>query len=238
VQEEANHALPAGSTEETEVERIAEELDLLTRQTWRDPALALVGAIPYVGGPVSIWLGQRQQREAHERVASVLNNIAERLAKAERAGAIINNDEGFAELVTNALPLVARTRSEDKRERYAALLVNAALGAEAAHRDEARTMSLLLDSLEFAHVALLDRLMALPMTQSADGLWGARRSITVDRTHFKGPDGDLLLRLDGLGLLDLSDFRTSRRGNKGEGSIVINNLGVRFHSWIHAPPER
>ena len=45
-------------------------------------------------------------------------------------------------------------------------------------------MGLLLDALEYPHVALFQGIMQLPATQSYDGLWGAYRNVTVDRTFF------------------------------------------------------
>jgi hypothetical protein len=195
--------------------------------------LVVIGAIPYVGGPLTTWLGQHQQQAAFDRIISVLREVAGRLNALEQAGKNIHTDEPFAELVTNVLPLVARTRSAEKRSRYADLLSQAAMRIEPPQRDEARTMALLLDALEYSHIELLDRIMANPATQKHHGLWGAQRHVPAELGHFSRDDGDLLLRLEGLGLLDLRDFRASRKP-RGEGQIIVNSLGVQFHSWIRA----
>ena len=221
----------------TDVTRLADHLAPHTRPRWTDLVTALLSALPTIGGPISTLLSQRQQRLAYERLTEVLSEVDRRISTLQRSGKSTHVDDEFAELVVNLAPVVARTRSQEKRGHFSALLSNAAEQPAGDAREEARTMALILDSLEYSHVALLHRLMQLPHTQSFDGLWGGYRSVPVDRTSFSRADGDLLLRLEGVGLIDVSDFRTSRDKARGSGRIIVRSLGIKFSHWVSASRE-
>ncbi len=219
------------------VKGVVDQIAPFTRPQWNDAVAVLLGALPTIGGPISTFLSQRQQRAAFDRLAEVLREVDERLARLEQSGGTMHTDEEFAELVLNLAPYISRTRSEGKRRHFALLLSQAAQTPPGAARDEARTMGLLLDSLEYSHVALVQRLMQQPATQGYDGLWGSYRNISVDRTFFSREEGDLLLRLEGVGLLDASELRNSRDRTLGAGGVVVRSLGVRFWNWVSSPVE-
>src|SRR3954466_10982559 len=79
--------------------RVADQLAPLTRPHRGEAIAVLIGALPTIGGPISTFLSQRQQRAAFERLAEVLREVDERLATLEQSDGTTYIDEEYAELV-------------------------------------------------------------------------------------------------------------------------------------------
>ncbi len=221
--------------------QISERIEaVISSDNVQDAVLAAVALVPVVGGSIATWIGQKMQREAYARVFAMLQELSAKVERLHGDGITLQLDEEFAELVTSLMPIVARTRNEQKRHRYAALLANAATRHTAEERDEALVMAQVLDQLEYRHVALLDYLMRLPASQEFHGLWRGNRTIEVSLSDFDDYEGVLLLHMQALGLLELNSFRQSTDPVRGAGELRINARGLQFHRWITeaGPSER
>jgi hypothetical protein len=201
-----------------------------------DPA-NISGALEAFVGSVGDWLTSVQQKEINARLTDVIRLLIRELERLEKRAKPLRLDEEWSEFFISTLPLVARTRSEQERERFAKLLADGATAERAEQREEGRTMAILLDQLEYGHVALLDRVMAKPRGQDYHGLWGSTREVEIAPGDFDGPDeGAGLLRLEGLGLLRIVDTAT-RSPDRLNNAIRVNHLGIRFHAWITMEPD-
>ena len=198
-----------------------------------DTIRAVFAEIPGLG-VVAEWYDQGQTREAMRRIREVLHQLNNQLEKLAAAGRVLTCDEGFAELVGNVLPLVARTRSEEKRLRFANLLSQASLNAGETSRDLARTMALIVDQMEEIHVRLLDRAIAgfVQWIGSGDVEPLTMRSHIVLSQSEKRDAATALLRMQALGLLQFGRNSGSAPDGGVDHQVEITALGLSVSKYI------
>ncbi len=232
-------AVPSPKLEQSEPNRLRDALRRLPSPEiggW-EVFVDAVSAVPYLGGPLSNWITQRRQRVVFTRCYEVLRHVGDAVERLEQAGKGATVDEGLTELVAEVLPIAAKARSEEKRRRFAYVLARAATEAPTEERrDEARTMALLLDQLEYRHVEVLDRAMRAPMSQEVDGLLGAIRHVNFGHVGSYGPElGAAILRLESLALVSLDRDPKHKVMAMGRYGLQVTSLGIALHNWILAP---
>lgn len=129
---------------------------------------AAVQLVPYVGGSLDTFLAGGAARIQLDRVEGFLGELSERLQAVECVSANLD-DEGFSDLMLATLDKVARTRSVDKRARFATIISRQVV--EALPWDDAENAVRLLSDLEDIHVEVLEiALNAPPLIGAFEGL--------------------------------------------------------------------
>lgn len=138
---------------------------------------ASVQAIPYIGGPLDTLLTGRATQIHLERVDKFSRELAERLIVIESAVTDLN-DEGFADLMLSTFEAVARTRSDEKRSRFAEIITNQL--ANPMPWEEPENAVRLLSGLEDIHIQIIAAALAAPI---AVGSFSGLRVISLtDKT--------------------------------------------------------
>jgi len=204
---------------------------------------ASVQVIPYVGGALDTLLSGKGSKIQRQRIEQMLNNLSERLSKIELAQ-VIEPTEEFYDLSLSIFDGVAKSRSKEKRERFASILVNQV--TKEADWDESEMAVRVLASLEDIHIQVLAIAQSAPVcTSPFDGL----KVITLQNkhsrhvgeitplclsTHFSDYSTDHLRlicsELMSKGLLH--DEGIGRLDTKAMEYFVTTNLANWFLSWI------
>jgi hypothetical protein len=120
---------------------------------------AAVQLIPYIGSSLDTLLAGGAVRLQLERVEGFLDELNVRMQAFEGVSANLD-DEGFSDLMLTTLDEVARTRSADKRARFAAIISRQVV--EARPWDDAENAVRLLADLEDIHIEVLQVALAAP----------------------------------------------------------------------------
>ena len=135
---------------------------------------ASVQAIPYIGGSLDTLLAGRVAQIHLERVEKFASDLAHRLAAVESAAANLN-DEAFADLMLSTFEKVARTRSDQKRSRFAEIITNQV--AKPTLWEESENAVRLLSDLEDIHIEIIEAALSAPI---AEGAFSGLRIISLD----------------------------------------------------------
>jgi hypothetical protein len=190
-----------------------------------------------LSGAIADWLGSRAQTEYNARIEEVMWRLTEEVDRLRIATQPLLTDDDWAELVISVLPVAARAKTQEKRRLFASLLATAAREQYSAKRDEARFMAQLLDQVEYVHVQALGKLLNMGRSHTLDQFWGYHRETTFERSDFENPntpnrqDGVVLLRLQALGMITVSDA-TTRSPQSLNKVARIHDLGIRFYEWV------
>lgn len=146
------------------------------RQRYADIVIlrASVQAIPYIGGSLDTLLAGRAAQIHLERVEKFASDLAHRLAAVESAAANLN-DEAFADLMLSTFEEVARTRSDQKRSRFAEIITNQI--AKPIPWEEPENAVRLLSDLEGIHIEIIEAALHAP---SAEGAFSNLRVISLN----------------------------------------------------------
>lgn len=134
---------------------------------------ASVQAIPYIGGSLDTLLSGRAAQIHLERVEKFINELAHRLTDVESAAANLN-DEAFVDLMLSTFEAVARTRSDQKRSRFAEIITNQV--AKPTLWEEPENAVRLLSSLEDIHIEIIAAALRAP---TAEGSFSGLRVISL-----------------------------------------------------------
>lgn len=134
---------------------------------------ASVQAIPYIGGSLDTLLSGRAAQIHLERVEKFASDLAHRLAAVESATANLN-DEAFADLMLSTFEAVARTRSDQKRSRFAEIITNQV--ARPMLWEEPENAVRLLSDLEDIHIEIIVAALNAP---TAEGAFSGLRVISL-----------------------------------------------------------
>lgn len=135
---------------------------------------ASVQAIPYIGGSLDTLLAGHAAQIHLERVEKFASDLAHRLAAVESATANLN-DEAFADLMLSTFEEVARTRSDQKRSRFAEIITNQV--AKPTSWEESENAVRLLSDLEDIHIEIIEAALGAPI---AEGAFSGLRVISLD----------------------------------------------------------
>lgn len=125
---------------------------------------AAVQVIPHIGGSLDTLLSGRAAQIHLERVEKFVGDLAHRLTAIESTTANLN-DEAFADLMLSTFEAVARTRSDEKRSRFAKIIVNQV--AQPMFWEEPENAVRLLSKLEDIHVEIIAAALDAPMAEGA-----------------------------------------------------------------------
>ena len=145
------------------------------RQQYADLVVlrASVQAIPYIGGSLDTLLSGRAAQIHLERVEKFISDLADRLEAVESATANLN-DEAFADLMLGTFEAVARTRSDQKRSRFAEIITNQV--AKPTLWEEPENAVRLLSGLEDIHIEIIVAALSAP---PAEGAFAGLRVISL-----------------------------------------------------------
>lgn len=132
-----------------------------------------IQAIPWIGGPLDTLLAGRATQIQLERVDKFAKELAQRMATVE-SSAVNLNDEAFADLMFTTFERAARTRSEEKRSRFAEIIANQV--AKPAQWEEPENAVRLLADLEDIHIEIIETALKAPV---ADGPFSGLRVISL-----------------------------------------------------------
>lgn len=207
---------------------------------------AAVQVVPYVGGPLDTLLAGGAARIQLQRVEGFLGELRERLEAVECVSANLEA-EAFSDLMLMTLDKVARSRSADKRARFASIISRQV--AEDLPWDDAENTVRLLADLEDIHVEVLQVALAAPPLHGAfEGLPvvclpSARSDVASEATPLRLTEAlphysELALRmacaeLAAKGLLH--DEGIGRLSIKAMSYFVATNLARWFTQWLTAP---
>jgi hypothetical protein len=156
-------------------EKPASEISKL-RQRYADIVIlrASVQAIPYIGGSLDTLLAGRAAQIHLERVEKFVNDLSHRLAAVESVSVNLN-DEAFADLMLSTFEQVARTRSDQKRFRFAEIITNQV--TKPTLWEEPENAVRLLSDLEDIHIEIIEAALHAPV---AEGVFSNLRVISLD----------------------------------------------------------
>lgn len=145
------------------------------RQQYADQVVlrASIQAIPYIGGSLDTLLSGRAAQLHLERVEKFISDLADRLATVESATANLN-DEAFADLMLGTFEAVARTRSDQKRSRFAEIITNQV--EKPTFWEEPENAVRLLSDLEDIHIEIIAAALSAP---KAEGAFAGLRIISL-----------------------------------------------------------
>lgn len=145
---------------------------------------ATIQAIPYIGSPLDTLLAGRATQIHLRRVEEFAHELHRRLEGVERLAADLN-DDAFADLILTTFEKVARTRSEEKRSRFARIITKQV--REGAKWEEAESAVRLLGDLEDVHLEVLGLALTAPsLTKGFEGL----RVISIATSPFRDDNGN------------------------------------------------
>ncbi len=204
---------------------------------------ASVQIIPYIGGALDTLLSGKGSEIQRQRIEHMLKNLSERLSKIESAK-VLEPTEEFYDLSLAVFDGAVKSRSEEKRNRFASILVNQ-VKKEAAW-DESEMAVHILNSLEDIHIQVLDLALSAPECTAP---FGGLKVIALENkqsrsvgevtplclsTHFKDYTTDRLRlicsELMSKGLLH--DEGVGRMDAKAMEYFVATSLAEWFLSWI------
>lgn len=121
---------------------------------------AAVQLIPWVGGALDTLMSGKGFRIQQQRIEEFLKNLNSRLTKIEDKQDQEASEE-FFDLVLSVFDGVARTRSKEKRSRFASIIANKI--ANDAPWEEAETIARLLKELDDIHIKVLSTAVRAPV---------------------------------------------------------------------------
>lgn len=150
---------------------------------------ALVQTIPYVGGSIDTLFAGKGQKIQQARIEQFLKELDERVRALPAVHAPIPEDQLF-DLMIGVLDKAVRTRSEQKRARFATII-----SRQVEHGgtvDDAETALRIVSELEDVHVEILLEALCAPLVFDLfDGL----RVITISEKPLATPNGVTSLQL-------------------------------------------
>jgi len=150
---------------------------------------AAIQLIPHVGGAIDTLLCGKGAKIQRERVFHFLEELKKRLQKVEEVIGL-GDEEDLFDLMLDVFDAVIRTKSKEKRRRFAALVTNQVV--EKRPWEEADMAVWLLGDLSDVHVEILkqakqapqcgrpfENLKVLTLTQQANGVKGGTGPLSL-----------------------------------------------------------
>lgn len=186
-----------------------------------------------VATALASWIGATGNSKRFERIQEVLWMITRELDSLRSGQTQLLIDEEWAELVTRLLPLIAKTRAEEKRRLIGRVAVTAGIEAFHSRRDEADSMAALTEQLEVHEIRALQFLRSRAGSSGWHQWWGHfSDDIPIIREEFPGDfDGRAILRLQALGCISLTAPAGSAPHSQHSTARMLD-LGIRLCEWI------
>lgn len=209
------------------------------------PLRALIQGIPYVGGSLDTILAGRGSRWQYERLSAFLTLLDRRLRQVEVHGAVpdVDPSEPLFDFVMQVFDHVIRTRSERKREAFAAIVARQVVQRHP--WDDAEAAARLASQLSDLDVAVLAAAARAPLCEAPfNGLavvtmfqQNVGGDVTLLQALFPGVP-DRALRLACATLVAHGLLHDEGAGRLSVGAMdyfVITDLGKWFFEWLGEP---
>lgn len=143
------------------------------------PLRAAIQAIPGLGGLLDTMLAGLGANWQYERLEDFIAKLSERLRRLEQTGRLesIEPDESLFDFIRQVFDEVIRARSEEKRKRFANLVVKQL--SEKCDWDEGETACRLIGELGDVHIRVLET--CIEVGESQHPLEGLRAATTYDK---------------------------------------------------------
>lgn len=198
---------------------------------------AAIQLIPHVGGALDTLLAGKGSRIQQQRIQDFLSHLNSRLDKIEEKEQLESSEE-FYDLVLSVFDGVVRTRSEEKRARFASIVANK-VGTEASW-EEAETATRILKDLEELHIRVLLFAVEAP---ACDAPFNKLSVVTLSDTHLGGANIAAqfpALTVEALRMICselvsrglLYDEGVGRWNAKAMQYFVATDLAKWFLSWV------
>ncbi len=208
---------------------------------------ALVQLVPYIGGPLDTLISGAASKRQMQRIEHFVKELHERLRRVEGVRADVD-DEAFMDLMLSTFEKVAKTRSLEKRSRFAAVVSNQ-VSSNKEWEDAEYAVRLLAD-LEDIHIRIIE---AVSQVQPCEGPFGTLRVVTLEERPLGNETGNgparladilpgqtpLALRMATAELVArglLHDEGIGRLDVRAMQYFVLTDLGFWLLDWIRTGP--
>jgi hypothetical protein len=170
------------------------------------------------------------------RLEEVLFLMAEEIHRMQIQGIRVQTDHPeFLAGLEVMIPAIMRTRSEEKRRRFALLLAHTAVEMDPAARDQGQNMAILLEQLDEHDILLLRRVTEATTEEEIDERIGRVRWARWSATGYQPEiDGPSWLRLHSMNLLTEGDRAAGGISleDDAEPIVGVTSLGLLLGEWI------
>ncbi len=209
------------------------------------PLRALIQGIPYVGGSLDTILAGRGSRWQYERLSAFLTLLDRRLRQVEVHGVVpdVDPSEPLFDFVMQVFDHVVRTRSERKREAFAAIVARQVVQRHP--WDDAEAAARLASELSDLDVAVLAAAARAPLCEApfnglaivTMSLQNVGGGVTLLQVLFPGVP-DRALRLGCTTLVARGLLHDEGAGRLSVGAMdyfVVTDVGKWFLEWLGEP---
>lgn len=128
---------------------------------------ALIQAVPYAGGSLDTLMSESGQKFKEQRIENLLGHLSKEIEKIGSKQPVPNNSnsEELYDMMLFALEKSTRTRSEEKRKRFAKILANQI--SSPIDWDVADSIIRIISELSEPHIRLLQLALDVPSCQGA-----------------------------------------------------------------------
>ena len=199
----------------------------------------VTSAIPTLGGPVSAILNGYVTKRKFDRMADVINQLADDLKDyKDDASEQFVATEDFEDLLDDTLRKVASERSEEKRTVFKNLLRVAIKECDANYDEHLRILRI-LEQMQPDHILLLKALSQDPNNSTADRFSSSPREILQRRLPFDTRHlTDLVEQLEDLRVIRLLSSFNTKMTSSGARDLKssVTPLGARLMKYISETP--
>ena len=150
---------------------------------------AAVQLIPYIGGPLDTLLGGYGSEIQQKRILHFLEKLRIRLDSIQPSSTTMSDDELF-DVSVRLFEQVVRTRSDQKRSRFAQIISNQI--RQPATADEVELVIRVLGVLDDIHIEVLQQSLLAPIFVA---LFEGKRVVTLKANPASTPGGQTNLKL-------------------------------------------
>ena len=210
---------------------------------------AAVQLIPFIGGPLDTLLGGYGSDIQQKRILHFLEELRIRLDSIQPSSTILSDDELF-DVSVRLFEQVVRTRSAQKRSRFAQIISNQIRRPAAA--DEVELVIRVLGELDDIHIEVLHHALLAPILVA---LFEGKRIVTLKTNPASTPGGQTnlklydvfpnisvaVLRLACSELISKGLLHDEGIGRWDTGSMEYfspTDFAGRFCSWINASEQQ
>lgn len=202
-----------------------------------------IQAVPHVGNAIEVLLSGKATLIQRNRIGHFVNELSGRMKVVDKVKANIE-DDAFMDLMLSTLEEVSRTRSEDKRRRFADIIVTQVV--ESHPWEDAEMAVRLISDLEDIHIAVLNIANSAPLGENpfeglqvialdAAELQNSARNSPVVLSHVLTRYSSVALRMACAELAAkdlLRDEGAGRLGTKTMQYFVPTDLANWLQEWL------
>ena len=215
------------------------ETSIAEEYTKRIELRTAINLIPFAGSAFDVLLSGKGHDIQHKRILEALKYLNDELNRV-RAGYELDPSEETWDLLVSTIEKIARSRSFEKRKRFANIIANIVINNKSSI--DGLDVNQLLSQCEDVHIEILKIAYAIPENKKWDGLKIFRITDKLqinDEIYLpnKVPDSidksqliAACYQLVGMGLL--RDEGVGRYDIQGMQFLMITEAGTWFYDWI------